>query len=387
MIAIVQGLYTCTVVAPPNPLPLGESELLSSLRVTTYIIPYGMNAPDRKFCVAPMMRRTDRHFRYMLRLLSQRAMLYTEMVTARALLHGDAWRLLAFHPRERPLALQIAGHDAARMARCAVLAQQAGYDEINVNVGCPSARAQSGNFGACLMQRPEIVAHCVAEMAAAARLPVTVKCRTGIARRDARARGRTGNGAGDDAEDDYGDLCRFVESVSQAGCKTFIIHARKALLGGASPKQNRRVPPLRYDRAYDLKRDFPKLEIILNGGLQSLEQAQKCIENLDGVMLGRAVYADPFMLRDVDHLFYEVRDAPGANRRQIAQAMMGYIETALEQGVPTLFLMRHLVHWGNGRRGIRGWRRWLCLEAPKLPQRKLMPELRLRLEAICPEAA
>ena len=340
-----------------------------------------MNAPDRKFCVAPMMRRTDRHFRYMLRLLSQRALLYTEMVTARALLHGDARRLLAFHPGERPLALQVAGHDAARMARCAALAQQAGYDEINVNVGCPSARAQSGNFGACLMRTPEIVAHCVAEMVAAGRLPVTVKCRTGVVRNDA------GNDTRGDAEDDYGDLCRFVESVSRAGCKTFIIHARKALLGGASPKQNRRVPPLRYERAYDLKRDFPDLEIILNGGLQSLEHAQQSIGNLDGVMLGRAVYADPFMLRDVDRLFYEVRDAPGASRRQVARAMADYVETALEQGVPALFLLRHFVHWCSGRRGTRGWRRWLCLEAPKLPRRKLMPELRLRLEAVCPEAA
>lgn len=340
-----------------------------------------MNVPDRKFCVAPMMRRTDRHFRYMLRLLSQRAVLYTEMVTAQALVRGDARRLLAFDPGERPLALQIAGHDAARMARCAVLAQQAGYDEINVNVGCPSARAQSGNFGACLMQTPAVVAHCVAEMTAAARLPVTVKCRTGIERRGAQAR------AGEDAGDDYRDLCRFVESVSQAGCKTFIVHARKALLGGASPKHNRRAPPLRYDHAYGLKRDFPELEIILNGGLQSLEQAQQSVANLDGVMLGRAVYADPFMLCDVDRLFYGVRDAPGASRRQVARAMADYIETALEQGVPAGFVVRHLAHWCDGRRGTRSWRRWLSMEAPKLPRRKLMPELRLRLEALCPQAA
>ena len=341
----------------------------------------GMGAPHEKFCVAPMMRRTDRHFRYLLRLLSRHAVLYTEMLTARALLHGDARRLLAFDASEHPLALQVAGHDAADMARCAALAQRAGYDEINVNVGCPSARAQSGNFGACLMQTPEIVAHCVAEMVAAARLPVTVKCRTGVERRGAQGAHHVRS------DDDYDDLCRFVESVSQAGCKTFIVHARKALLGGASPKQNRRTPPLRYDCAYDLKRDFSDLEIILNGGMQSLEQAKKSIGNLDGVMLGRAVYADPFMLRDVDRLFYGIENAPRASRRQIARAISGYIERALEDGVPIMSLVRPLAHWRRDWRGARNWRRWLHAEAPKLPRRRLMRELMPRLEALCPESA
>ncbi len=340
-----------------------------------------MDTIDRSFCVAPMMERTDRHFRYLLRLMSKRAVLYTEMLTASALLHGDARRLLAFDAGEHPLALQIAGHDATRMARCAVLAREWGYDEINVNVGCPSARAQSGNFGACLMQTPEVVARCVAEMVAAARLPVTVKCRIGVERRGARVESRAENG--------YRDLCRFVESVSRAGCKTFIIHARKALLGrgGPSPKQNRRAPPLQYDRVHALKRDFPELEIILNGGMQSLERAREAVGNLDGVMLGRAVYADPFIVRDVDRLFYGIEDAPPASRRQVAHAMSGYIETAMENGVPAGRLVRHLAHWCDGRRGTRNWRRWLSLEAPKLPRRELMPELRLRLKAVCPEFA
>ena len=333
-----------------------------------------MSAPHRKFCVAPMMRRTDRHFRRLLRLLSRHAMLYTEMLTARALLGGDARRLLAFDPVERPLALQVAGGDDADMARCAALAQQAGYDEINVNVGCPSVRAQSGNFGACLMQTPEVVAHCVAEMASAARLPVTVKCRTGVERRGLRDVQRGGD------DHDYQDLCRFVESVSQAGCKTFIVHARKALLGSVSPKQNRRTPPLRYDRAYDLKRDFPDLEIILNGGLQSLEQAKKSLRNLDGVMIGRAVYADPFLMGGVDRLFYGVEDAPHADRRRLAHAIAGYIEKALENGVPAISLVRHLAHWRRGRHGARNWRRWLHTEAPKLPRHRLVQELALRLD-------
>ena len=254
-----------------------------------------MRDPAPKFCVAPMMDWTDRHCRFFHRLLTGRARLYTEMVTAEAILHGDRQRLLAFNAEEHPVALQLGGSDPARLAQAATIGEGFGYDEINLNVGCPSDRVQEGRFGACLMAEPDLVARCVAAMRTRVAVPVTVKCRIGI-----------------DDQDSEADLERFVSAVANAGCKTFIVHARKAWLEGLSPKENREVPPLDYGRVYRLKAAHPELEIILNGGIGSLEEAATHLAHVDGVALGRAAYQNPYLLAEVDgRLFGD--DAAGAD--------------------------------------------------------------------------
>ncbi len=250
---------------------------------------------NHRFSVAPMMDWTDRHCRYLLRLISANILLYTEMVTTHALLHGDRDRFLRFNNREHPVALQIGGSDPHALADCARLGMDYGYDEINLNVGCPSNRVQSGRFGACLMAEPGLVAECVAAMRAAVAIPVTVKCRTGI-----------------DARDSFEELGGFINAVSGAGCETFIIHARKAILQGLSPKENRTVPPLNHDYVYRIKQQFPDLEIILNGGISDLDSAEIHLAQVDGVMLGRVAYHEPYMLAEVDTRFYAaVQKAPG----------------------------------------------------------------------------
>ena len=241
----------------------------------------------RLFAVAPMMACTDRHERYLLRCISSRVLLYTEMLTTAAVLHGDRDRLLRFDVSEHPLALQLGGNDPGDMAQCARIGADWGYDEINMNVGCPSDRVQSGRFGACLMAEPGLVADCVVAMQAIVGLPITVKTRIGI-----------------DDNDSFDALCRFVEIVSAAGCDTFIVHARKAWLRGLSPRDNRNVPPLRYEVVYQLKRVFPDLTFVINGGIADAETARKHLRNVDGVMVGRAVYSNPFLLAEVDRQIF-----------------------------------------------------------------------------------
>jgi tRNA-dihydrouridine synthase A len=292
-----------------------------------------------------MLDWTDRHCRFLLRLLSRHTRLYTEMVTTGALLHGDRQRHLAYRDSEHPLALQLGGSDPAELAECAHIGADYGYDEINLNVGCPSDRVQSGRFGACLMAEPQRVADCIAAMQQAVRLPVTVKSRIGI-----------------DDMDAYEDLCRFVGIVSQAGCKIFVIHARKAFLQGLSPKENRTVPPLRYDRVWQLKQDFPALQIVINGGITSLDEVASQLQHVDGAMLGRAVYHDPLLLADVDRRFFDDQHAV-PTRRELVQAMLPYIETELNRGAQLKHITRHMLGLFQGQPGARSWRRHLSEQA------------------------
>jgi tRNA-dihydrouridine synthase A len=281
------------------------------------------------------------------RLISKHAVLYTEMVTTAALLHGDRDRLLAFDPSEHPVALQIGGSEPSEMAYCAGLAQQAGYDEVNINVGCPSTRVQSGRFGACLMAEPDIVARCVETMRDAVDLPVTVKTRIGI-----------------DVRDSYQALTEFISTVAKAGCHTFIVHARKAWLKGISPKENRRIPPLCYDRVYRLKQDFPQLQFVLNGGIRSIRQAEKQLEHVDGVMVGREAYSNPFMLVDVDRLIYAAQ-APVPTRQDLLRRYVAYVDAQVSRGIPLAKITRHLLGLFHGMPGARAWRRVLCENAHK----------------------
>ena len=297
---------------------------------------------QRQISVAPMLDWTDRHCRYFMRRLSSHVLLYTEMVTTGAILHGDRERLLGFHPEEGPLAVQLGGSDPADLARSACIAEGFGYDEINLNVGCPSDRVQRGRFGACLMLEPELVAECVAAMRGAVGLPITVKCRIGV-----------------DEQDAWEDLTHFVATVAAAGCDVFIIHARKAWLSGLSPKENREIPPLRYDVAARLKEAFPALTIILNGGIQTLDEAKSHLETFDGVMIGRAAYHNPFeLLAEVDQRFYG-RQASVPSRHQIVEAMLPYIEDELKKGVRLHGITRHMLGLFHGQPGGRLWRRRL----------------------------
>ncbi|MGB5260672.1 MAG: tRNA dihydrouridine(20/20a) synthase DusA [Gammaproteobacteria bacterium] len=298
-----------------------------------------------RVAVAPMLDWTDRHCRFLLRLLSRHTRLYSEMVTTGAILHGDRQQHLAYHDSEHPLALQLGGSDPAALAECAHIGADYGYDEINLNVGCPSDRVQSGRFGACLMAEPQRVADCIAAMQQAVSLPVTVKSRIGIDNMDA-----------------YEDLCRFVETVSQAGCGVFIIHARKAFLQGLSPKENRTVPPLRYDRVWQLKLDYPALEIVINGGITSLDEVASQLQHVDGAMLGRAVYHDPLLLADVDRRFFGDRHTV-PTRRELVLEMLPYIETELNRGTQLKHITRHMLGLFQGQPGARRWRRHLSEHA------------------------
>ena len=288
-----------------------------------------------------MMEWTDRHCRYFHRQLSRHALLYTEMVTSAAIIHGKREKLLGFDPSECPVALQIGGSDPREVAVAARIGEEFGYDEINLNIGCPSDRVQAGRFGACLMAEPGLVADCVAAMRAAVSVPVTVKCRIGI----------------DDQDSETG-LSRFVETVSGAGCSTFIVHARKAWLHGLSPKENRDIPPLEYDRVLRLKQSHPDLTVILNGGIKTIAEAKSHLEHLNGVMLGRAAYQNPSMLLSVDE---ELFGAPprGAHPAAIVMRMAPYIERELERGEKLSSITRHMLGLVQGVPGARGFRRHL----------------------------
>lgn len=300
-----------------------------------------------RFCVAPMLDWTDRHCRYFHRLLSQHSLLYTEMVTTGAILYGNAQRHLLFNDEEHPLALQLGGSDPGDLARCAKLAEEYGYDEVNLNVGCPSDRVQNGRFGACLMAEPQLVAECVAAMREAVSIPVTVKSRIGI-----------------DDRDSYEELTQFIATVSAAGCNTFIVHARKAWLSGLSPKENREIPPLRYDIVYQLKVDFPQLNIIINGGIGSLQQAGEHLRHVDGVMVGREAYHNPYLLAQVDQQLFG-DDLPPPSRQDIVMQMIPYIERQMSQGVRFNSIGRHVLGLFHGIDGARAWRRHISENATK----------------------
>ena len=306
-----------------------------------------MTRLDRRFSVAPMMDWTDRHGRYFLRVISRHALLYTEMVTTGALIHGDRERFLRFDPRERPLALQLGGSDPAELGRCAEFAVDYGYDEVNLNIGCPSDRVTSGRFGACLMAEPRLVADCVAAINEAGPLPATVKTRLGI-----------------DQRDSYAHLTEFISAISMAGCKTVILHARKAWLSGLSPKQNREVPPLRYHVVHRVKQDFPDLEVIINGGFKDLEQVSGQLDKVDGVMIGREVYQNPYLLASVDQRIFGAKD-PVPTRYEILEDYLAYVEGQLSQGVYLKHMTRHLLGLFQGQPGARSWRRHLSENAYK----------------------
>ncbi len=301
-----------------------------------------MNGLDRRLSIAPMMACTDRHGRYFLRLMTARTLLYSEMVTAAAVLHGDRSRLLAFDDAEHPLGLQLGGSEPDALARASEIGQAFGYDEINLNVGCPSERVRRGSFGAALMAAPDLVADCTAAMIRAVDLPVTVKCRIGI----------DGRGA-------YRDLKDFVETVAAAGVRSFAVHARIAVLGGLSPAENREVPPLRYDAVYRLKQDFPALEVVLNGGVTGLDAVETHLDQIDGVMIGRAAYRDPAMLRTVDRRIFDADERPPPSRHDIARAMLAYIRRMNDEGVPLHRITRHMPGLFAGVPGGRAWRRVL----------------------------
>ncbi len=300
-----------------------------------------------RISVAPMLDWTDRHCRYFHRLLSSQTLLYTEMVTTGAIIHGKG-DFLAYNEEEHPLALQLGGSNPIDLARCAKLAQERGYDEINLNVGCPSDRVQNGRFGACLMAEPELVAQCVAAMKAVVDIPVTVKTRIGI-----------------DDQDSYEFLTHFVTVVSeQGGCEQFTIHARKAWLSGLSPKENREIPPLDYPRAYQLKQDFPQLTIAVNGGVKSLAEAKEHLQHLDGVMIGREAYQSPYLLAEVDQQIFGL-DTPVKKRSQVVQEMYPYIEQQLAQGSYLGHITRHMLGLFQNMPGARQWRRHISENAHK----------------------
>jgi len=306
---------------------------------------------SRLVSVAPMLGWTDRHARYFLRLISRHSLLYTEMVNTGALLHnrqkvGDHKRFLAFHPSEHPLALQLGGSDPQALAQCTLMAEDAGFDEVNLNVGCPSDRVKSGHFGACLMAEPELVAKCISAMQAKVDIPVTVKCRIGI----------------DDMEG-YLPLKHFIDIVAQGGCDTFIVHARKAWLKGLSPKQNREIPPLKYDYVYRLKTEMPELNIVINGGIKTIQAAQQQLAFVDGVMIGREAYYNPYILASVDRHIYQDNNATVNSRQQIALQMCDYIDMEMAKGSNLHSITRHMLGLYHACAGARAWRRQLSENA------------------------
>lgn len=294
----------------------------------------------QRFSVAPMLDWTDRHCRYFHRLMSKQAVLYTEMVTTGAIIHGKG-DYLAFNAEEHPLVLQLGGSNAADMAQCARLAEQRGYDAVNINVGCPSDRVQNGMFGACLMAQPQLVADCVKAMQDATSIPISVKTRIGI-----------------DDSDEYQFLQDFIGVVADAGCQQFVVHARKAWLKGLSPKENREIPPLNYQRVYQVKQDFPTLDISINGGIKTLAEAAEHLQYLDGVMIGREAYTNPYLLSQVDTMLYGQPEEV-LTEHEIVREMIPYIERQMQQGARFWHIARHMLGLFQGQPGARQWRRLL----------------------------
>ena len=312
-----------------------------------------------------MMDWTDRHCRYFLRLLSPNARLYTEMITAAAIHHGDSERLLRFDSAEHPIAIQLGGSDPDLMVSASRAAADMGYDEININVGCPSDRVQSGSFGACLMAQPDLVAKCYREMTLTTDVPVTIKTRIGI-----------------DDNDSYEYLRKFVDPLVDAGCRHFVVHARVAILAGLSPKQNRTVPPLNYDRVYRLKKDLPEITVVLNGGVTSANQVGEILDHVDGVMIGRQAYHDPYFVAELENRFLSQAEMP--ERREVVMRMLPYIEAALLDGVRLNSITRHMLGLFAGQPGARAWRRTISENAH---QNAAGPEVLLTALDAIPEAA
>ncbi|MEE4246114.1 MAG: tRNA dihydrouridine(20/20a) synthase DusA [Kangiellaceae bacterium] len=305
----------------------------------------GESPINRTISIAPMMDWTDRHDRYFLRLISTKALLYTEMVTTGAVIHGDRQKLLGYSQQEHPVAVQLGGGDPDELAQAAAICQGFGYDEINLNVGCPSDRVQRGKIGACLMAEPKLVAQCVEKMQQEVDIPVSVKSRTGI-----------------DDLDTYQHLDSFISEIAAVGCEIFIIHARKAWLEGLSPKQNREVPPLHYDRVYQIKSDYPQLHISINGGITTLEQAEQHLQYVDGVMIGREAYQNPYILSEVDQRFYRSQQ-PALSRYEVVQAMLPYIEQHLSNGGRLNHISRHMLGLFHAQPKGRLWRRYISENA------------------------
>lgn len=301
---------------------------------------------DRRFSVAPMMDRTDRHDRYLLRQVSPSALLYTEMVTTGAILHGDTDRFLKFDPAEHPVALQLGGSNPDDLARCTEIAASRGYDEVNLNVGCPSDRVQNAQFGACLMNHPDLVASCIDRMTRAVDIPVTVKTRIGV-----------------DDRDSWEEFRQFIETVAATGCSVFIIHARKAWLHGLSPKENREIPPLSYETVYRLKREYPELTVVINGGITETSAVADHLDHVDGVMIGRAAYQNPWLLAEIEETV--LGGVPAASRQAALDAYLDYVDRELAQGVPLYAMARHALGLFQGQRGARAWRRHISENGPR----------------------
>ena len=302
---------------------------------------------DRRLSIAPMMDHTDRHFRYFMRLLSKHAVLYTEMITTGALIHGDRKRFLKFNSIEHPLAIQLGGNDPEALAECAHIAESEGYDEINLNIGCPSDRVQNGQFGACLMSNAVLVAECVTTIKNKVNIPVSIKTRIGI-----------------DDQDDYEFLSNFISTTLAAGCDFFIIHARKAILSGLSPKENREIPPLHYDRVYQIKQDFPSLNISINGGITELNEAKQHLQHVDGIMIGRASYQNPYFIAELDKAIFETEHSI-PSRLEILEQYKAYIAEQLAQGEHLKNMTRHVIGLYQGQAGARKFRRMLSEAIPE----------------------
>jgi tRNA-dihydrouridine synthase A len=295
---------------------------------------------NRKISVAPMMDCTDRHDRYFLRLISKNVMLYSEMVATKSAIHGDRKRILGFREEEKPVALQVGGSDKNELAEVAKLAEQFGYDEININLGCPSKKVQKNSFGACLMKEPDLVAECINNMVNSCKIPVTAKTRIGV-----------------DEIEDFEYLNNFINKIKQSGCKTVILHARKALLKGLTPKQNLNIPKLNYEMVYEIKKANPELEIIINGGVSQTEEIKKHLEHCDGVMIGRAIYQNPYFLTDIEKEIFNTNEVP--SREQIAKEIISYLEEEVKLGTKVNHIMRHTVGLYHGQPGSKDWKRYL----------------------------
>jgi tRNA-dihydrouridine synthase A len=321
---------------------MSVAKLIQSQIQPQNLLPKDLGNP---LSIAPMMERTDRHFRYLMRQITRRTLLYTEMITTAAIIHGDRHKLLDFSLAEKPLVLQLGGDNRKELAECAKIAQDWGYDEVNLNVGCPSPRVQSGNFGACLMAQPELVAAAVEAMQKAVDIPVTVKHRIGV-----------------DDRDRYEDMAEFVRIVSEAGCRHFSVHARKAWLQGLSPKENRHIPPLRYEDVHRLKREFPHLFIEINGGITTLEQVRQQLNYVDAVMIGRAAYDCPYLFATVDRDIYGENIIP-PTRHQVVEAMLPYIDYWVGKGVKLHSISRHMLQLFAGQPGTKAWKRFISENA------------------------
>jgi len=287
-----------------------------------------------------MMDCTDRHDRYFLRLISKNVMLYSEMVATKSAIHGDRKRILRFREEEKPVALQVGGSDKNELAEVAKLAEQFGYDEININLGCPSKKVQKNSFGACLMKEPDLVAECINNMVNSCKIPVTAKTRIGV-----------------DEIEDFEYLNSFINKIKQSGCKTIILHARKALLKGLTPKQNLNIPKLNYEMVYEIKKANPELEIIINGGVSQTEEIKKHLEHCDGVMIGRAIYQNPYFLTDIEKEIFNTNEVP--SREQIAKEIISYLEEEVKLGTKVNHIMRHTVGLYHGQPGSKDWKRYL----------------------------